>query len=155
MILLTKLANYLTWANDSIWEIVKDLNDDEFRRPMYESGGSVYIRYVHLAEDTWEWFHDWHSEEPEEPDFRKMNRSDLYEFITKYVEKWIGLISERSVDEFKDERAGKVLTLQFDEMFFHMVNHFTYHRGQIAMALKRLGKDVPMTDYVPHRFSIL
>ncbi len=155
MTLLTKLANYLTWANDTIWNIVKNLSEEEFRSPMYDSGGSMYLRYVHLAEDTWEWFHDWHSEKQEEPDFLKMNRNELYEFIAKYVEKWIELISKRSVDEFKDERAGKVLTLQFDEMFFHMVNHFTYHRGQIVMALKILGKEVPMTDYVPHRFSIL
>ena len=155
MTLLTKLADYLVWANDIIWENVKNLSDEEFKRPMYDNGGSVYIRYVHLAEDTWEWFHDWHSETPDEPDFLGMGRDGLYSFITDYVRKWIGLINERSVDEFQDERAGKVLELQFDEMLFHVVNHFTYHRGQIVMALKMLGKDVPMTDYVPHRFSKL
>ena len=155
MVLLTKLADYLIWANDSIWEVVKNLSDEEFRRPMYESGGSLHIRYVHLAEDTWEWFHDWNSETVDEPDFLGLNRDELYSFITKYVRKWIGMIKEREVDEFQDERAGKVLKIQFDEMFFHMVNHFTYHRGQIVMALKVLGKEVPMTDYVPHRFSII
>jgi len=155
MTLLTKLADYLVWANDIIWENVKNLSDEEFKRPMYDNGGSVHLRYVHLAEDTWEWFHDWHSETPAEPDFLGMDRDELYSFITSYVRKWLGLIKERSVDEFQDERAGKVLKLQFDEMLFHMVNHFTYHRGQIVMALKMLGKDVPMTDYVPHRFSIL
>jgi uncharacterized damage-inducible protein DinB len=84
-----------------------------------------------------------------------MTRDELYSFITDYVRKWIGLINERSADEFQDERAGKVLKLKFDEMFFHIVNHFTYHRGQIVMALKTLGRDVLMTDYIPHRFSKL
>jgi len=65
------------------------------------------------------------------------------------------LIEERTVNEYQDERAGKVLTISFEEMFFHIVNHFTYHRGQIVMALKLLGKEVTMTDYVPHRISTL
>ena len=74
-----------------------------------------------------------------------MSRQELYGFITEYVGKWIELIDDRSIDEFHDKREGKVLTLQFEEMFFHLVNHFTYHRGQIVVALKILGRDVPMT----------
>lgn len=155
MILLVKLSKYLTWANDTIWKIVEDLSDEEFDRTLYETGGSIHRRYIHLAQDTWEWFHDWHGEEPQEPDFLNMTRNELYQFITEYTGKWNNLIDERTVDEYRDERAGKVLTLQFDEMFFHMVNHFTYHRGQIVMCLKLLGKEVSMTDYVPHRFSTL
>jgi uncharacterized damage-inducible protein DinB len=155
MTLFVKLGNYLTWANDTIWEIVENLSDDEFDCTLYETGGSVHGRYIHLAEDTWEWFHDWHSEEPEAPDFQSMTRAELYKFINQYVRKWIKLIDERSVNEFVDERGGNVLTLQFEEMFFHLVNHFTYHRGQIVMSLRLLGKDVLMTDYVPHRFATL
>lgn len=155
MALLEKLANYLQWANDTIWEIVETLSEEEFSRILYESGGSIRSRYIHLAEDTWEWYHDWHGESPEEPDFQSMTRTELYDFIKSYTAKWISLIDERTINEFNDERAGKVLTLKFDEMFFHMVNHFTYHRGQIVMSLRLLGKEVPMTDYVPHRFSTL
>jgi len=153
MSLLERLGEYLIWADAAIWEIVKDLSDEEFERTLYETGGSIHRRYIHLVQDTWEWFHDWHSEEPEEPDFLNMTRKELYQFITEYTGKWISLIEKRTVNEYRDERAGKVLTLQFDEMFFHVVNHYTYHRGQIVMALKLLGKEVPMTDYVPHRFS--
>ncbi|MFW9980916.1 MAG: DinB family protein [Candidatus Thorarchaeota archaeon] len=155
MVFLKKIANYLQWANDTIWEIVETLSDEEFSRTFYDSGGSIHSRYIHLAEDTWEWYHDWHGESPEEPDLQSMTRTELYDFIKSYTTKWIRLIDERTINELDNERAGTVLTLKFDEMFFHMVNHFTYHRGQIVMSLKFLGKEVPMTDYVPHRFSIL
>jgi uncharacterized damage-inducible protein DinB len=30
----------------------------------------------------------------------------------------------------------------------HVVNHSTYHRGQVAAKLKRLGIDQPATDFV-------
>jgi len=155
MTLLMKLSKYLNWANDTIWEITRNLSDEEFNRTLYETGGSIHRRYIHLAQDTWEWFHDWHGEEPEEPDFLNMTRSELYKFIKRYTGKWISMIEKRTINEYRDERAGKILILQFDEMFFHVVNHYTYHRGQIVMALKLLGKEVPMTDYVPHRFATL
>jgi len=155
MTFLTKLADYLIWANDEIWEIVETLSDNEFSWNPPKTDHSIQSKYIHLAQDTWEWYHDWHGESPEEPDFQSMTRTELYEFIKSYTVKWVSMINERTINEFDDERAGKVLTLKFDEMFFHMVNHFTYHRGQIVMSLKLLGKEVPMTDYVPHRFSIL
>jgi uncharacterized damage-inducible protein DinB len=30
----------------------------------------------------------------------------------------------------------------------HIVNHSTYHRGQVASKLKRLGIEQPATDFV-------
>jgi uncharacterized damage-inducible protein DinB len=153
MTFLESLGGYLNWANASIWKIVETLGEDEFGLLLAEGVGSIQSRYVHLAEDTWEWFHDWHGEELQKPDFQNMKRNELYQFITDYLKKWQKLIEKRTVNEFSDERAGKVVVIKLDEMFFHMVNHFTYHRGQIAMGLKMLGKEVPMTDYVPCRFS--
>ena len=153
MFLLDRLPSYLNWANDAIWEIVETLTDDEFTRPLAENVGSIRRRYIHLAQDTWEWYHDWHNEEPEEPDFQSMARRDLYQFTVSYLNRWQSLIEDMTIDQFTDERAGKTVVITFNEMFFHLVNHFTYHRGQIVMGLKMLGKDVIMTDYVPYRFS--
>jgi uncharacterized damage-inducible protein DinB len=154
MLSIEQLAGYLTWANATIWKKVQILSDDEFTLTLADNAGSIHGRYIHLAEDIWEWFHDWHDEEPERPNFRNMSRDELYQFIAEYSMKWSSLIKQRSIDEFTDERAGKTVVITFDEMFFHLVNHFTYHRGQIVMGLRMLGKEVPMTDYVPYRFSI-
>lgn len=155
MTLLTKLADYIEWANDKIWEIVETLSDKEFSWNPPGTDYSVQSKYIHLAQDTWEWYHDWHGEKPKEPNFEDMTRSELYDFIKLYTTKWIRLNQERTVDEIQDERGDKVLTLKFEEMFFHIVNHFTYHRGQIVMILRLMTRNVPMTDYVPYRFSTL
>ncbi len=154
MSLIESLAGYLKWANDIVWKVVVGVSDEEFEQPLAIGAGSLQKRYLHYAADTWEWFHDWHGEEPEAPDFQSMARRDLYQFISEYVERWCSLITKRTVDEFRDERDGKVVVVTFEEMFFHLVNHFTYHRGQIVMGLRMLGKDVSMTDYVPYRFSV-
>jgi uncharacterized damage-inducible protein DinB len=38
-------------------------------------------------------------------------------------------------------------------MIFHLVNHYTYHRGQIVMGPRILVENVQMTDYVPYRLN--
>jgi uncharacterized damage-inducible protein DinB len=155
MFLVRTIIEYAMWANTKIWNVVEQLTDEEFVQVLGEDAGSIRRRYVHLAQDTWEWFHDWHSEKPKEPDFLGMTRNELYHFMMDYMMKWKHLIDERSVDFFNDERNEKIVTITFDEMIFHLVNHHTYHRGQIVMGLRLLGKEIQMTDYIPYRLEIV
>jgi uncharacterized damage-inducible protein DinB len=44
-------------------------------------------------------------------------------------------------------RSGRTATLPPWAMLRHIVNHSTYHRGQVAAKLKRLGVEQPLTDF--------
>jgi uncharacterized damage-inducible protein DinB len=44
-------------------------------------------------------------------------------------------------------RRGRIATLPPWAMLRHIVNHSTYHRGQVAAKLKRLGVEPPLTDF--------
>jgi len=33
-------------------------------------------------------------------------------------------------------------------VFFHIIHHENYHRGQVIMALQRFGVDPPNFDYI-------
>jgi uncharacterized damage-inducible protein DinB len=155
MNLLQRMGQYLLWADKTIWELVQRLNKEEFDRPLGERGGSIRKRYIHLAHDTWEWYYDWIDKDPEdEPNFEGMEREVLFGFLTDYIHKFIDMIEDRPVNEITFDSTGKDITIGFEEIFFHLVNHAAYHRGQIAMGLRLLGKEVQMTDYVPHRIAI-
>jgi uncharacterized damage-inducible protein DinB len=39
-------------------------------------------------------------------------------------------------------------TRPLGELMRHVVNHATYHRGQIVTMLRQLGKTPPSTDYI-------
>lgn len=151
----TKMSKYLFWADSTIWDIVQNLTDEEYRRSLYENGGSIQRRYVHLAEDLWEWYHDWIGQDSmEEPDFVTMPREKIFASIKKYSQLFSDMIEDRSVNHIDIETGQGKVQITFEEMLFHLVNHATYHRGQIVMGLRILGKDVVMTDYVPYRMHI-
>lgn len=37
------------------------------------------------------------------------------------------------------------------DILLHVVNHTTYHRGQVAMELRRAGITPPVTDYIAYK----
>ncbi len=43
---------------------------------------------------------------------------------------------------------GETWSYPLSEMLVHVVNHSTYHRGQVATMLRRLGKTPLSTDYL-------
>lgn len=44
--------------------------------------------------------------------------------------------------------SGQVFTDLLSDILFHIINHSTYHRGQIAQRLHALGFEIPATDYI-------
>lgn len=154
--LVDRIVEYWQWADNSVWSLVKDLSDEEFNQSFGEFGGSIRKRYIHLAEDSWEWYADWTGADiQEEPDFDNMSKEDIFEFISSYNTKWANL---RATDSEKTINVGQgdtIITITLPEILLHMNNHATYHRGQITMSLRLLGKETHMTDYVPHRLSTI
>ncbi|GAG55918.1 unnamed protein product, partial [marine sediment metagenome] len=67
---------------------------------------------------------------------------------------FINMIEDRPVNHIEMDTDKEKLRINYEEILFHLVNHATYHRGQIVVGLRTLGKEVVMTDYVPHRIQI-
>lgn len=149
------MSKYLFWADLTIWNIVQNLTDEEYKRNLYDNGGSIQRRYTHLAEDLWEWYFDWVGQDSgEEPDFMSMSREEVFKSINEYSKMFTDMIETRTVNHLDLDTGEVKLRISFDEILFHLVNHATYHRGQIVMDLRILGKDVVMTDYVPYRIQL-
>jgi uncharacterized damage-inducible protein DinB len=43
---------------------------------------------------------------------------------------------------------GQLFSNSIQDMLFHIINHSTYHRGQIATEFKRQGLEPLVTDYI-------
>lgn len=44
--------------------------------------------------------------------------------------------------------GGASFTNNTKDILFHIINHSTYHRGQVASLLRTAGIDPPATDYI-------
>ena len=64
------------------------------------------------------------------------------------------LIQGNGIDAAKMQSRSGGIYLNMEEMVFNIINHATYHRGQIVLLLRQLGKSVDATDYVPYLVEI-
>ena len=150
MSLLLRMGQYMLWADEKIWAIVKTLSDDEFSREFDESSGSIHGRYLHMAEGHSQWYIRWTHEKSEEFQLGELAREDLFEFLQRYNERILDLIHGNGFDVAEVPLLDGRILLPVEEMVFNIINHATYHRGQIAFLLRRLGKSISLTDYVPY-----
>jgi uncharacterized damage-inducible protein DinB len=156
MFSLKSLAEYLMWANQVIWDLVSNLTDEEFDRPFGAHVSSIRSRYVHMAEGLHSWIHHWFGDEPDvKPDFKSMKREELYEELTDLNQIIIGMLQNQIGQERELDTKKGAMSFTFEEFFFNLANHATYHRGQIVKGLRLLGVDAVPTDYILYRIDSL
>jgi uncharacterized damage-inducible protein DinB len=103
-----------------------------------------------MAHGHSQWFHLWIEKEQEKIELQKLSRDELFSYLTSINRRIVDLIHSNDIDAVKYPFRSAEILLKLYEMIFNIINHATYHRGQIVTLLRILGKDVTMTDYVPY-----
>ena len=147
------LYEYDAWANRRMLEVVSALTTEQLTKDMGSSFRSIRDTMAHLINGKWLWLERWQGRTPpafpdptEYPDFASLERryQEIEANIMAYVR---GLSEERihRVDEYKTTTAG-VVRCPLWQMLQHLVNHGTYHRGQVTTMLRQLGAKAVATD---------
>ena len=142
-----RLFEYMCWADKVVLDIVAEVAEEECGAPIGVYSRSIRDICVHLAYDYWEWLVDVSGEDWEEPKLSAMSVTALLDFIKGMQLRWRQYFKKLGSEGIVEIGQGRSLSVM--EFAFHLVNHATYHRGQLVLALRMLGRDVPMTDYVP------
>lgn len=150
MSLLQRMGEYTLWADSKIWEVVKGLTDEEFCRTIGENSGCIRDRYLHMAIGHSHWYQRWVGLENGEIKPDLLSRQDMFEYINRFNGRIIDLIHNNAIDKTAVSIGPDHRVLSLEEMIFNILNHATYHRGQIVLLLRALGKEVKPTDYVPY-----
>ena len=146
----------MMWANQVVWDLVSDLSDEEFERPLGEYVGSIRSRYVHMADGLHSWIHRWIDDKAQsKPDFMSLNREELFEALKNLNERTISMLEEPVAQEHEIETKKGTMRFSIEEFFFNLANHATYHRGQIVKGLRLIGKEAVPTDYILYRIDTL
>ena len=150
---LRSLYAFNRWANAAVLAAVEGLSAEEYARDLGSSFPSVRDTVVHLLSAEWIWLERWHGNSPRAmlnpPDF-----ADLAAVRARWAEVEEGqtsLLARLTAAELAAPLSyvntrGERWTYPLWQMLAHVVNHSTYHRGQLVTMLRQLGKTAPSTD---------
>jgi uncharacterized damage-inducible protein DinB len=152
---ISKLFAYNRWANARTLEPVSKLTSEEYGRTLGGSFPSVGETLAHIYAAEWIWLERWQGRSP-----RGLPPAQDVPTLEELREKWRAVEDGQRafVDAVTEARMTEVVTYvnvkgetwsyPLGEMFVHLVNHSTYHRGQVATMLRQLGKAPHSTDYL-------
>lgn len=148
------LYAYNSWANHRVLDACAPLNAAQFTQSVTSSFASVRDTLAHIMLAEWLWLERWQGRSPGFPssdgfpDLASIRSrwqridGDLNAFIQKLSAADLG-----RVVEYKNTR-GNAFSNPMQQMLQHVVNHGTYHRGQITTLLRQLGATPVPTDLI-------
>jgi uncharacterized damage-inducible protein DinB len=150
-----ELFVFNTWANHRILGAVEGLTAEQFTMPMGSSFSSVRDTLVHIWGVEWIWLERLEGRAPtgfpegrDIPDLGTLRQR--WEEVERNWREYVQRLSASELDEEVDYK-----TLSFGpsrsprwQMMQHVVNHGTYHRGQVATLLRQLGAKGVGTDLI-------
>lgn len=155
---IRRLFDYTEWANDLAMQAAAKLPDEDLRREVGISHGSIFGTLVHMAGAEWIWVERWHGHSPRKEEAWSLWSTDSCRDLPGLRDRWGGVIDKRGrfVSELDEERFGAEVeysllngdrsTMALVDQMQHVVNHATLHRGQIVGMIRQLGIDPPGTD---------
>lgn len=140
------LFDYHLWARERALAAVDGLTSEQFLRDMGNSFGSVRDTVAHLYGADQAWFQRWNGGSPRGlpapagfPDLASL-RAAWAELDPKMRAFVAGLDADGLARTLTYQAfSGQTGTFSYQQMLQHLVNHGSYHRGQITTLLRQLG----------------
>lgn len=152
---IQQLYDYNAWANQRVLSAAEKLSPEQFTRSVPSSFSSVRDTLAHICAAEWIWLERFLGTSPSSlPDLARFNDVvSLREHWQLQEQRLLNFI--RGLKQSDLERVFEYKTLSFGvisnplwQSLLHLVNHGTYHRGQVTTLLRQLdAKPVP-TDLI-------
>jgi uncharacterized damage-inducible protein DinB len=150
------LYRYSDWANDRLLDAVAQLTPEQFVHEFSGSFRSIRDTLAHIAVAEWLWFQRWKGHPPTAmPDWQ--TTPDLPALTVQMrrtsEERTAKLqtLKDSDLDQtFRTRNLKGDITweLPLAMMLLHVINHSTYHRGQLASLIRQAGGKPVSTDLI-------
>lgn len=147
------LYDYNAWADRRSLDAAEKLTNEQFTKPLGSSFGSVRDTLAHICGAEWIWLERFQGRSPASlPDV--LECADVSSLRAKWAEQegrllaFVGKLAQDDLNrvmEYKTLKFGMYRNPLWQSMQ-HLVNHGTYHRGQITTLLRQLGAQPILTD---------
>ena len=152
---IQELYRYNRWANDRMFEAVSSLTQEEFTKNLASSHPSVRDTLTHIVWAEWIWLQRWKGTSPhvvfDAKDFPHVGTLRL---------RWLDVeIEQRAFIETMTNESllglvqyvnlqGQTWRYPLWRQMYHVVNHSSYHRGQLTTMLRQLAARPIPTDFL-------
>jgi uncharacterized damage-inducible protein DinB len=166
------LYAYSRWANDRMCGALAKLSEQQFTEPVQSSFPSIRDTVFHIVAAEWLWLKRWQGRSPRstlpDPDLSPATWSTLSPGGMPSIKELATPLGLKSFADSIDQERRDFLCglsedvlqapLQFNDMagtpyaeplvqlMQHLVNHGTYHRGQVTTMLRQLGAETVALD---------
>jgi uncharacterized damage-inducible protein DinB len=150
----TSLFAFNRWANDKMLDACRKLTPEQYTAEPVPGWGSVRSTVYHIAVVTDGWLralaNDPDQGFPTEAEVLTVDdAARILDRVYGTLNSLLGTLSPEALATPRTfSRRGRTAVLPPWVVLRHVVNHTTYHRGQVASKLKRLGIQQPETDLV-------
>ena len=149
------LYAYERWANARVLAAAAILTPAQLVQDLRSGHRSVQGTLTHMLWGAWRWLARWQERtSPSGPSPRdcvdfpslRLRWREVEEAQHTFVEQVTESALERRISY--ENPAGTRWTYPLGQMLQHVVNHSTYHRGQVATMLRQLGAAPTPTDFL-------
>ncbi|HZP18325.1 MAG TPA: DinB family protein [Terriglobales bacterium] len=152
---IRQLYDYNAWANRRSLAAAEKLSDEQFTKPLGSSFSSVRDTLAHIYGAEWIWLERFQGRSPSGlPDVKQFaDIATLRASWLQHEEKLLGFIrglSQSDLDgilEYKTLKFGAYRNPLWQSLL-HLVNHGSYHRGQVTTLIRQLGGEPLFTDLI-------
>ena len=143
---LRTLLDYHYWARDRMFEALEPLTPEQATRDLGNSFKSIHDTAAHLCAAETAWYSRWQGDSPSAlltgaafADLAAVRRAwsehepKMRAFVEQLGDDGIGRVFEFTL------LTGQAAASPFWQMLQHIVNHASYHRGQLTTMLRQLG----------------
>ena len=143
---LQTMLDYHYWARDRLLDAVAALTPEQYTRDLGSSFKSVRETVTHIYAAEWAWYERWQGRSPTAllppdlfPDLAALRRTwgelevKMREFVAGLGEQGPSRIIAYTL------LSGHAGASPISQMLQHVVNHASYHRGQVTTMLRQMG----------------
>jgi len=152
---LPELVDYNYWARDRQLQACAALSEEQFLQPLGGSFPSLRDVLAHLMAVEWIWLERWRGRSPRAllpaADFPTLAAlSERWRSVEREFREYVAGLSEETLAAPLTlvNTRGQQWTYPLWRQIWHLLNHQSYHRGQVTDKFRLLGLDPARVDFL-------
>jgi len=157
---IIELYRYNDWANHRLLRAAGILSTEALAQDLGGSYKSIRDVAAHIISAEWAWLERWNGRSPDSvPDWVSEDLSVLLEHLSDVESRRNVFLQELSDAALSSEVAFRFLSGAADhhplhDLVIHVVDHSSYHRGQLAAKLRQAGAVPPPTGFIAFKSEL-